>query len=209
MCVILACDTVKPDLDTLKKCEEANKDGGGVAWLDKASGLVHWKKGIKAEEIAETIQYVNPPLIVHFRFSTVGGAFPALCHPFPIDDRCSVELEGRTQRVLFHNGHWADWQEAMMTVVLASGKKLPGGAWSDSRALAYIVRHCGRTFLNLVNQTQKVAILSKDGIFLSGFPWTEREGIMYSNLLPFSCGYNYRRGGYWKNGTFHGFEQGA
>ena len=69
MCVIMCYEDDFPKLATLKSAEDMNNDGGGMAWISQKDGLVHWKKGISAEEMFDLIQKqkIQLPIIIHFK----------------------------------------------------------------------------------------------------------------------------------------------
>lgn len=155
--------------------------GGGIAWLEREEGVLYWKKGLTAEEIFQISQKKGLPQVAHFRIGTVGGKGKELCHPFPVTKKCSLALEGETQApVLFHNGHYAAWREDAKRVLFqAAETRLPGGEWSDSRALAWIAAHKGKGYLTLTGE--KCNLLTVKGVELFG-AFTEKKGISYSNL---------------------------
>jgi len=71
------------------------------------------------------------PYVMHVRFATVGGKGAELTHPFPLDDKASLDLRGDTdQGVLFHNGHQGHWN--------AKGTPDSPGPWSDSRLITWV-----------------------------------------------------------------------
>jgi hypothetical protein len=182
MCVAIGCPERLPTPEILKSAEEANPDGGGIAWVN-GEGSVSWVKNIDAKTMIEMIDAgkVKAPALIHFRITTSGGTRPELCHPFPISQKASTELTGRATSVLVHNGHWSGWSARALNVVLRHDKKVPEGYWSDSRALAYMAYHLGEQALRLVEH-QKIATLNREGeIRLFGY-FDEREGIHYSNL---------------------------
>lgn len=203
MCVILVCEKQKPNFKTIKACYNSNKDGMGIAFLRK--GQVHWAKGIeKPEDINNLVELVKPPFVLHFRISTVGGNSKLLTHPFPIMNSAKLALWGRTKSgVLFHNGHWSDWEERLFDIVMR-GYKLPKGEWSDSRAIAWLTAKFGEQMLSLI-PAQKIAILSPSGVKTYGVGWIKKDGILYSNLNHeyTYVGYNTDDGYDWKGYT-HG-----
>lgn len=185
MCVAIVAESKLPDHKTLIKCEDANPDGGGIAWLDEESHLVRWKKGLSATEINDLIEAkdIRPPCFIHFRIATAGGKDQSLCHPFPVTRRVSTELEGTAARVLMHNGHWDGWSTRLLFGVISKESgKMPAGKWSDTRAMAYLVGRYGDQMMDLIPAANKIATLDKTGkVVTSGF-FTERDGIKYSNM---------------------------
>jgi len=183
MCVgvIVPIDTPWPKLEQLIQMEDANKHGGGVAWLQ--GGKVVWKKGLKALEIFKLLETIKPPALIHFRQASSGGESPLLCHPFPITPEASTALEGSADSVLIHNGTWGPWKSHLLHMApfyCASGKKLPDGLWSDTRSMAFLTAIYGRTALVAIDE--KVAILNKDGTFEKTGYWFEQEKHYYTNL---------------------------
>lgn len=179
MCVILNCKEAKPSLEVLNKCESDNGDGGGVAWI--ASGKVHYRKGLKAEEIFALLSdpSVVLPVVIHFRKASVGDKSPLLCHPFVINRFATSKATGTADRVIFHNGHWSDWRNWCLNYALHSRGRVPFGAWSDTRGIAWAVHNKGEGMLNLV--PGKYSILSRNGLRQYGDGWTTEEGIVFSN----------------------------
>lgn len=203
MCVILACDEVRPTLDILKDCEKENPHGGGMAW--RTAKGVQFAKGLNAEEIHRISLKVELPFVIHFRIATAGGHSPAMCHPFPIGG--SVEMRGVVPDVLFHNGHWSDWEDVFLrAVVNGTKRKLPDDAISDTRAIAMMVQWYGDGILKLI-KGQRFVYFSKDKFLLHGM-WQKSGGIEYSNM-NWRRG-NYGGGGYWwseEYGHVHGQRQ--
>ncbi len=131
MCIIIVASE-KPDFELLDKAEWDNPHGGGIAWRE--AGKVNFKKGIDAEDIFEIIKNTPSPHVIHFRIATVGGEVPKLTHPFPIGG--GLELEGKADSVIFHNGHWGEWKQRLMESQLKA--PMPQGPWSDTRAIAHL-----------------------------------------------------------------------
>lgn len=133
MCVILIGAANKV-LQHVEDAMDANPHGSGVAWLDKHKGrrVVRYLKGIYAQDEAESlVRSLNGRQIVfHARIATAGGAIPSLTHPFPVEINPDLSLEGKTDMVLFHNGHVWKWEDLR-------GGRYDGLAWSDSRAVAH------------------------------------------------------------------------
>lgn len=183
MCVIFSCEDRHITFDELIDGQTANGDGGGMAWIK--DGTVHWKKGLTAGEILTLIaeQEVTFPYVIHFRIGTVGGTTDALTHPFPINDLASLELEGTCpDGVLFHNGHWSEWRNMILRSVTAGNRRIDGlDDWSDSRAMAYLVRHHGTGILDFIEH-QKMALLTPERVVRWG-SWEDAEtkGVKASN----------------------------
>lgn len=185
MCVIYVCKDEIPPLEELA-AGAANDDGAGVAWIDTIKGRprVRWHKGLKDEnEVHEVVKDLKPPVLIHFRLATIGGKTPLLTHPFPLTERSPLDLQGNTVAVLAHNGHWGKWDDTIKDLCARSGKRLPGGPWSDSRAMAWIVSNFGIGMLNITAEFQKVAVLHavKGFSIINQSMWYEKKGWMQSS----------------------------
>jgi len=180
MCVIICCEKDYPDKKTLKEAEQWNENGGGMAWIEK--GKVRYRKGIKGKEMLDIIEKrkVQLPFIVHFRIATVGKVCNELCHPFPIEDEAPLKTHGITDAVLFHNGQWSDWRDWLLKTAIRKKIKMPRDIWSDSRGLAFLAYHYGIDVLNTIS-TNKIAVLTKDGIQKFGDRWCTIGKVSCSN----------------------------
>lgn len=182
MCVavIIPAGAQFPSYENLIAMEAANGAGGGIAYLDQ--DLVHYKKGITAEEMNEIILNITPPALIHFRIPTTGGNDLRLCHPFPISTSAETDLEGFTEMALIHNGTFYQWRNTMIHLAV-NGKEFPDFPWSDTRAMAYITSYYGLPFLEFIEE--KVAVLDKNGrIYRFGkeYEWSTKDGVQYSNM---------------------------
>lgn len=183
MCVIAVCKNNLPNEHELQMMEAANPHGGGVAWVE--DGAVSYLKGVTATKIWDLIKSgrIVAPAIFHFRIGTVGGNTNELCHPFPVTSQAGLKTYGTANAVLFHNGHWSDWEKAMGTAILSNKRKLPSGPWSDSRAMAYLAHHYGVQALSfLISSSQKVAILKPKEIILLGHFMEYEQRFKVSNF---------------------------
>ena len=139
MCVILVCPPqVRPGAEVLRACHAANPHGAGVAW--RRGDRVHWSKGLGPDEVAGLIGEVEGEVVVHFRWASVGGVEPGLCHPFPVERGASTRLGGKAARLLFHNGTWSGHKSALEFVEKKQGRAV-GGPMSDTRVIALLVDH--------------------------------------------------------------------
>lgn len=182
MCVILHCESTTPEQEILETCEKRNGDGIGLAYFEDHgdSRVTAFEKGIDLNYLSGRIEELPFPYAIHFRKETAGGVQPELCHPFPINERASVELEGQADRVLMHNGTISDWEDVLKFFIAGHGiQEIPEmNPMSDSRAAAFIVHHLG-------NQgEQYLPILSSSNRFL----------IMNANDEEFPI----QRWGHWK-----------
>ena len=175
MCVILACpDNVRPNAQTLRNCERANPHGAGVAWRE--DGEVWWMKGLDADELADLIERIEGEIVMHFRWASVGEVTPKLCHPFPVTPCATTRLTGRARAVLFHNGTWTGWRDALARM---PRHRITDKLVSDSRVAASLVDHLGPQVLNRL--PGKYALFDRDGTELFG-DWREWGGMKVSNL---------------------------
>jgi len=178
MCVILICPPqVRPDIDVLKACHTANPHGAGVAW--RQGGQVHWQKNLGAEEVANLIAGIEGELVIHFRWASVGGVDPQLCHPFPVDRGASTKLEGKAARLLFHNGTWSGHKSALEFVEKKQKRKV-GGPISDTRVVALLVDHM-RDNSVLQHIEGRFVLYSPKSTKLYG-DWRTWRGMRVSNL---------------------------
>jgi hypothetical protein len=181
MCVIVISPSKnkRPTLETLKRCERSNRDGGGVAWIE--DGKPTFRKGVDAEFIHDIMQTQSGPVVAHFRIATVGGVKPVLCHPFPITKNPSQKLQGQSDSVLFHNGTWPEWNSVLNSVLIESNLDRPQGEFSDSRASALVVSVAGRDALS--HMGGKFCVLDNTGAYMYNSGWTKHsDGNWYSNM---------------------------
>lgn len=186
MCVVFACTKSVPSADDLFAAEEINSHGAGIAWVDRKAGLVRWKKGIEADEVAALAAKLPLPMLIHFRIASVGPEVPALTHPFPLDSDASLALNGATPNgVLMHNGTLGGWQTDLKQAAYQARMHIPVGPWSDTRAMAWIIANFGIGMMDLIRPAQKLVILHpKDGILLGpDVEWfySLDKGFIFSN----------------------------
>lgn len=207
MCVIFAVESAdkRPHEDQVWAAFETNPSGGGVAWRE--DGKVHWKKGLRLEEMQKLARDLPTPFMMHFRIPTCGGPTARLCHPFPISQGVELLLEGTYEGpVMMHNGHWLKWREVMFEAAYKGGLKIPKGKWSDSRAMAWMAAHMGLGVFEFIDE--KVAVLDVEGdIEVWGGPWSLYQGYYVSNR-HFDSKLNtdhlrYSHGGGSSSGFFH------
>jgi len=172
MCVIMQFTDNYPTKEILASAEATNSHGGGMAWIDNTKGVVRWEKGmhVKAQFIMDKIEQENIqlPVVVHFRIATHGAVDSPLCHPFALtegnDDLSESGCD--SEGVLFHNGVWSDYSDYAMKVAMTKGVKIPDGDFSDSRIMAWLVRHLGQNYLGFIDE--KVLVLRPEGILRFG-----------------------------------------
>jgi hypothetical protein len=133
--------------------------------------------------VHELVEKLPLPFVVHFRIATVGGVTTELTHPFPVTETANA-MSGRLRggAVVFHNGHWQDWKDTLLRSLTADGHaKLPGGVWSDSRAMALLAYRHGTNVLKLIDAGQRIVVFDRDGVTRHGRDWTKVDGLWLSN----------------------------
>lgn len=166
MCVIMVSEKVRPTEAMIEKAFEKNKDGVGFAWREesqKEPGVieVHWDKGIdNVDEAKKLFSELPLPFIGHFRASSPNFVVTGeMTHPFPIIKTVPLFLRGRTKgSVLFHNGFLADWQKECKEAAANFKVPIPGGKWSDTRAIAWLCSLYGPGYMEFIGDTQKGVI---------------------------------------------------
>lgn len=189
MCVVLLVQDKRPSPEMVAACFRQNSAGGGAAWrarvkpkgAKEAITVVQWEKGLdlmRMQELAETLPI---PYVLHFRIPTNGGALKSLCHPFEVSEGASNALSGMTRNgVLFHNGHYQPWKEKVVEVATRMGVKIPGGTWSDTRAMAWLTHHLGRGFIEFTGE--KLCLFTPEDIELANTSaWDKEDTIWVSN----------------------------
>jgi hypothetical protein len=177
MCVILVCPPkVRPSDEILRVCHEANPHGAGVAWRER--NRVHWHKNLKVGQVSRLIREVKGEVVIHFRWASVGGVNPRLCHPFPVSRTAGLAFHGKTKAVLFHNGTWGGWEEALDRLVSRGGHDDIDGPMSDTRAAALLVDHLGQHVLEKL--PGRWVLLGMKETQLYG-EWEEFRGMQVSN----------------------------
>ncbi|HVU07839.1 MAG TPA: hypothetical protein VHG89_04770 [Verrucomicrobiae bacterium] len=178
MCVILICpEKVRPSLETLRRCQHKNPHGAGIAWRE--NGAVEWFKTNDVSAIAEQLRRRRGEIVIHFRFASVGPVCGELRHPFPVTRKAALLERGRGNAVLFQNGTWLGWRNALR---LAKGKghRLPDGEMNDARAAAFLCSLYGPSFLRECGVSRWVYFSARETLRFG--QWHERDGIYFSNL---------------------------
>lgn len=187
MCVIaLADDGKRIEASAIEDMFTANSHGAGIAWRDEVDGkkVVKFEKGLDLEGIQDLCATVPLPYCAHFRIATCGprdGICAPLNHPFPIEVTVPLMSAGHIAGdVLFHNGHWGNWESNVKDLAIRGAYKIPPGLWSDSRAMAYMAAHLGTGILSFIDQ--KAVVFGVDEIYVvSGTGWSSVNGILVSN----------------------------
>lgn len=139
MCVILVCPPdVRPPKSVLYACHDANPHGAGLAWRE--NGKVRWLKNVGPGKLMLKLKELprEEEIVIHFRWASVGGVDARLCHPFPVTPKAPISLSGTAESVLFHNGTWGGYEDALGRLQ-QTGVELPRAPMSDSRAAALLV----------------------------------------------------------------------
>lgn len=198
MCVVCIVDNTRPTDKMVAQMYQANKFGAGIAWREtrKLKGtkgeekIVHWRKGLKLEEVQELVRTVPIPFIAHFRIPSCGPDVPELNHPFPISDEVEMFLDGVIPGwVLFHNGTWHHWKDMLFDSCLKAGVKIPKGPWSDTRAMALVVKKLGLNALEFIDEKTVAFGPSQGNCLINGNGWSrvavddgeKKHGVLVSN----------------------------
>lgn len=178
MCVVAIAQEKALTEEHVKKMFGSNRDGGGVAF--RKDGRVHWRKGLSEQEMIDQCLTLPIPYVAHFRIASCGGIRADLTHPFPIAKDVPLNLKGSTTgAVLFHNGHYHRWKDQLLSLATGSGLRVPTGAWSDSRLMAWVAAHCGINILPFFDE--KIVAYGVEEMDIWGTGWTEVDGLVVSN----------------------------
>ena len=187
MCVIIIADKKNPPKSLLKKAEDHNRDGAGIAWIDKKKKCVRWIKGknLTTKKIKKIIKErkITVPYIIHFRIGTVGSVSDQLSHPFPLSEGNKNISEGSDREgVLFHNGHYEKWSADLKMIYSSYRENIPNEKMSDSRAISLLANKnkLGLGYLQTFT-SQKIAVLTPNGIKRYGSDWCKVEKFTCSN----------------------------
>jgi hypothetical protein len=178
MCVILVCpENVRPSKSVLYACHDANPHGAGVAWRE--GGKVKWEKNLGPGKVLLLLKELPPcEVVIHFRWASVGGVEPRLCHPFPVSKRANLSLSGTADTVLFHNGTWGGYVDALLWLEEVRKAPLPKSPMSDTRAAALVTSTAGSDVLNKL--PGKWVWMGARETKLYG-PWQKWRGMRVSN----------------------------
>jgi hypothetical protein len=196
----------------LKKAENANPHGAGLAWIDQKTKKVNWIKGknVKSKTILKYIKKYNIqfPYIVHFRIASIGDINDKLCHPFSLNAKLDEnKLNGSSKAgVLFHNGTLREYKIHEKLIFSKTNEKIKGDL-SDSRLFAYIAseKRMGKIYLKECLAGQKIALLTPKGIKKYGDNWSKVEDIQMSNNYGISynsCEFGFYGSDNWNNFTY-------
>jgi hypothetical protein len=181
MCVIMLAQRVRPTEEMIDKAWDYNKDGAGFAW--RQGNEVHFEKGImEVGRVKELCAELPMPYVVHFRVASVGGVKQTLTHPFIVSKDAPLPLVGKTKGgVLFHNGHWGDWNAKALEAAIHSNTRIPTGDWSDTRAIAWMISIYGAGFMEFLPTQRGVYFTAKDMDVFTGPGWIRVNDVWCSN----------------------------
>jgi len=180
MCVILVSPgpQARPTRPILEACHEANPHGAGLAWRE--GKRVHWMKNLDVDDAEALLSELSGEVVIHFRWASVGGVDADLCHPFPIIATAKTDLYGAASAVLFHNGTWSQYSNALALLRSEHGKRIPRGPMNDTRAAALCVHQLGVGILPRL--PGKWVWMGATQTRLYG-AWSDFEGMKASNLF--------------------------
>lgn len=180
MCLIVYCKEARPKEEHLENGERSNSHGTGIAW--KENGYLRYEKGLDIKETKKMAASLPLGFVIHFRIASVGGKEEQLIHPFPVRLDAPLQQRGKSNKLLFHNGHWSEWKTALLNH-LSPKIVLPDGIWSDTRAIALLTAIHGKPFLKVIandNHAGRFVLMTPAKTTLLG-DWKEEEGVYYSN----------------------------
>lgn len=177
MCLIIYAKDARPKPEYIENGFSNHPDGTSIAWQE--GDFIHYKKDITLEECKKMAAELPLGYVIHCRWASVGGKDKSLIHPFPVRKDVPLRVEGKTKRVLFHNGHWNDWSNVLVNH-LTSRVLLPKGKWSDTRAISFLVSVHGNNVLNLLSKAGKFVVMSSARTSTFG-TFILHEGVYYSN----------------------------
>lgn len=179
MCVIIVCESRLPTEAEIRNSDAANPHGCGLAWVHRQR--VRWMKGLSADDLLPTIRKraIRLPVVLHFRWASVGGLSPALTHPFPIGK--GNARNGTADAVLFHNGTVKQYR----TYAALVGAEV-GGDESDTLAIARVLAKIPRSrwagFLETLEGNRWVIMTQRKIEVIGDF--MSRDGLLASNSSP-------------------------
>lgn len=198
MCVILIKKggIKPPSEDILRKCWNKNPDGAGVMWVDSTYHIVNLSKGFMTfEDFYRQVRNFGKDDIVvyHFRISTQAGINPQMTQPFPLTrDKAKTKALDLTCKVgIAHNGIipcTSDGNKEYSDTALFITEYLPHilhkvEDFDSSEVMDIIESLIGSSRFVFLHASGRIDTIGK---------FTERDGILYSNML-------------WDYGFYNGF----
>ena len=188
MCVIYVVGKKLPPIRELEVGFKQNSDGAGLAWWEKKKNHVRFVKGLDTLDQVMTVLENDVkgklPLLMHFRAASQGEKCPELTHPFPVLPDAPLTLEGDAPAVLAQNGTWTSWKESIIGACLRAGVQIPGGLWSDTRAITFLVSLLGPKFLDFAAGLGRVALFQEGLIWKYSPSMWEKEADGYTQSSP-------------------------
>jgi hypothetical protein len=184
MCVLIYCESRKVSEKEFKNCFDVNSDGFGMAWREGEK--IFFKKGMMKLEDAWKFynEYKFPNgHVLHFRKKSTGSISPELTHPFIVSETSEPLLEGaflvdkKNHGLLFQNGTLKDWENYLMSYMIASGKSIKNEL-SDTRAMAVIISRTGQHLLS--HLPGKFLFFDKKYAYIYG-DFEKVDGVFFSN----------------------------
>lgn len=178
MCVILICPPqVRPSEEVIRQCWQSNPHGAGIAWRE--NGEVRWRKTDDIDELMALSETKRGEIVLHFRIASVGRVCAELRHPFPVEKASPLSDSGKAKAVLFQNGTWGGWREALDRAA-RKGHKVPAGEMSDARAAAWLCSIYGKDYIRSCGASRWVFFGAHATSYFGD--WHKLSGILYSNL---------------------------
>jgi hypothetical protein len=141
---------------------------------------VRWQKNLNTGELVTLLKKLEGEVVIHFRWASVGGVDARLCHPFPVTPKASTSLSGRAETVLFHNGTWSGYEDALKRLTQHRKEPIPAGPMSDTRAAALVVHTTGPDSLHKL--PGRWVWMNAHETRLFG-PWEDWGGMRVSNTF--------------------------
>ena len=210
MCVIILGEKKHIPLDILKKAEQSNPHGAGLAWINEKKQVEYIKsEKLTAQNIFDFIksEKIKLPYVIHFRITSVGETCDQLCHPFKLSSNDNTIKGIDKAGVLFHNGTYHGFKMDLELWKLhkntPKNDKEFNGKMSDSRAMSLLAneKRLGLKYLDLIPNGNKLVVLTPKGIKRYGNDWKKVEGLQCSNnyfdFSRFDYGYESCEGSYY------------
>lgn len=176
MCVLILAQEMISKRDAVLISLE-NADGIGIAY--RHENKLYFDRNITIPHLMEIGNLYQPPYMIHFRAASSGGNNRnKLCHPFPISDELDA-LDGTSELVLAHNGHWVNADSVAKQFGLKINK-----SWSDTKVMAFISNYLqDHTWLGELDN-QKIAVMNLTEFVRYGRGWyhDSDSGNYYSNI---------------------------
>lgn len=192
MCVIIFSPSTgsRPSHKTLDLCNKANPHGIGIV-TQGSRKMFSVSKGISMSYLKKTLRDTEGAIAIHFRYATIGGVEPNLCHPFPCTERAESWLDYESSDILMTNGTWINWEQSYEIVRKLTKTSRLKGEVSDTRAMAQIVGSTrSHSWLGNITdkhpQSTRVRSLymtkgSRQRMHFYG-KWEDHDGCKFSNL---------------------------